>query len=58
MVEQLTMNRTRSATPELDHQKSMNNLQWHDSRAVSKELPRPHSVTLGGLKSEITEWRR
>ena len=34
------MTGTRLAIPEQDHQKSTNNLPWHDSRAVSKELPR------------------
>ena len=48
VVEQLGMTGTRSAILEQDHQRSMNNLQKHGSRAV----------TLGGLKSEITEWRR
>ena len=56
VVEQLVMIGTRLAIPEQGHQKSTINLRWHHSRAVSEELP--DSVTLGGLKSEITKWRR
>ena len=48
MVEHLAMIGTRLAIPEQEHQKSTNILHWHDSRAVTDELPR-----LGGLKSEM-----
>ena len=58
MVEQLVMIGTRLAILEQEHLKSTNNLRWHDSRAVSEELLSPDSGTLGGLKAEITKWRR
>ena len=34
------MTATRLSIPEQDHQRSTQNLRWHDSRAVSEELPR------------------
>ena len=40
VVEQHAMNGTRLTIREQDHQKSTNNLRWHDSRAVSEELLR------------------
>ena len=39
VVEQLAMIGIRLAILEQDHQKSTNKLRWHDSRAVSEELP-------------------
>ena len=40
VVKQLAMIGTQKAVLEQDHRKSANELRWHDSRAVSKELPR------------------
>ena len=40
VVNQLAMTGTLLAIPKQDHQKSLNNIQWHDSRAVSEELLR------------------
>ena len=40
VVEQLAMIGKWLTIQEQDHQKSTNNLRWHDSRAVSEELPR------------------
>ena len=47
VVEQLAKTATWFAIPE-HHQKSTHDLRWHDSRAVSKELPRR-------TQSEVTD---
>ena len=57
VVDQFAVTGARLAILEQGHQKTTYNLRCHDSRAVRRAAS-PDSATLGGVKSEITEWGR